>query len=47
MLHHLRGGGGAWTVIQRRRYGSTDFNKREWIEYENVFGNFKVSFGLD
>ena len=46
MLHHV-GGGGAWTVIPRRRDGSTDFNKREWIEYEDVFGNFQGKFGLD
>ncbi|KAL4608599.1 fibrinogen-like protein 1 [Arapaima gigas] len=33
--------GGGWTVLQQRRNGKVDFN-RNWNEYKEGFGNFKV-----
>ncbi|XP_072515193.1 fibrinogen like 1B [Salminus brasiliensis] len=34
--------GGGWTVMQKRRNGKVDFS-RDWEEYKNGFGHFKLS----
>ena len=36
-------GGGGWLVVQRRRDGTGDFN-RKWVEYENGFGRLTGNF---
>ncbi|CAC5408516.1 unnamed protein product [Mytilus coruscus] len=36
---------GGWTVIQRRINGSEDFS-RNWVEYENGFGDLQYEFWL-
>ena len=37
-------GGGGWTVIQRRKYENVEFEKRDWVEYEDGFGNLYGDF---
>ena len=39
-------GGGGWTVIQRRKDGSVEFEKRDWVEYEDGFGDLHGEFWI-
>ena len=39
-------GGGGWTVIQMRRDGRVEYRGRDWVEYEDGFGNFHGEFWL-
>ena len=39
-------GGGGWTVIQRRKDGSVEFEKRDWVEYEDGFGSLLGEFWI-
>lgn len=44
-MSKLDGRNNGWTIFQRRRDGSFDFN-RNWVEYRNGFGNLKANFWL-
>ena len=39
-------GGGGWTVIQRRKDGSVEFHARDWVEYEDGFGDLNGEFWI-
>ena len=39
-------GGGGWTAIQKRKDGSVEFKKRDWVEYEDGFGNLHGEFWI-
>ena len=39
-------GGGGWTVIMRRQDGSVEFEKRDWVEHEDGFGDLTGEFWL-
>ena len=39
-------GGGGWTVIQRRHDGSVEFYARDWVEYEDGFGDLNGEFWI-
>ena len=39
-------GGGGWTVIQRRKDGSIEFEERDWVKYEDGFGNLNSEFWI-
>ena len=39
-------GGGGWTVIQRRKDGSVEFEKRDWVKYEDGFGDLDGEFWI-
>ena len=39
-------GGAGWTVIQKRKDGSIDFERRDWVEYEDGFGNLSDEFWI-
>ena len=39
-------GGGGWTVIQRRKDRSINFTDRDWVEYEDGFGNLYGEFWI-
>ena len=39
-------GGGGWTVIQRRQDGSVEFHTRDWVEYEDGFGDLNGEFWI-
>ena len=40
-------GGGGWTVLQRRKDGrSADLKNRDWVEYEDGFGNLHGEFWI-
>jgi len=42
-----RSGGGGWTVIQRRKKdGSVDFYNRDWVEFEDGFGDLDGEFWI-
>ena len=39
-------GGGGWIVIQRRKDGSVDFKNRDWVKYEDGFGDLNGEFWI-
>ena len=39
-------GGGGWTVIQKRIDGSVDFFNRDWVKYEDGFGDLNGEFWI-
>ena len=39
-------GGGEWTVIQRRKDESVGFFDKDWVEYEDGFGNLHNEFWI-
>ena len=39
-------GGGGWTVIQRRKDGNIEFEERDWVKYEDGFGNLNGEFWI-
>jgi len=41
-----KSGGGGWTVIQRRKDGSVDFFNRDWVDFEDGFGDLDGEFWI-
>ena len=39
-------GGGGWTVIQKRKDGNIEFVPRDWVEYEDGFGDLNGEFWI-
>jgi len=45
-LYSTSSGGEGWTIIRRRKDGGIDFFNRDWVEYEDGFGNLNGEFWI-